>query len=121
MSVMDRFEPLTETDIRQLLKTSFNAFCAVDPMLVKECLDVLITPITKIVNKSISLDVFPRSKKAAFVKPLIIKKTVWTNILNNYRPVSNLTFLSQIIERAVTFCLNKYLFNNNVHELLVCL
>jgi len=35
------------------------------------------------------------------------------NILNNYRPVSNLIFLSKVIERAVDLHLNKYLINNN--------
>ena len=40
------------------------------------------------------------------------------NILNNYRPVSNLTFISKGIEKAVTFHLNKYLINNNLNESL---
>ena len=81
--MMDTFEPFTETDIRQLLKMSPNAFCAADPMptwLVTDCLDVLINPITNIVNKSLSLGVFPRSMKAALVKPLIKKTTLWTVI-----------------------------------------
>ena len=39
--------------------------------LVKDCLDVLINSITNIVNKSLSLSVYPRSMKAALVKPLI--------------------------------------------------
>ena len=67
---METFEPFTETDIRQLLKRSSNAFCAVDPMptwLVKDCLDVLISPITNIVNKSLSLGVLPRSMKDVLV------------------------------------------------------
>jgi hypothetical protein len=38
------------------------------------------------------------------------------NILNNYRPASNLTFLSKVIEKA--FHLNKYLINNNLKESL---
>ena len=82
MSMMDTFQPFTETDIRQLLKKSSNAFCAVDLMptwLVRECLNVLINSITNIVNKSLSLDVFPRSMKAAIVKPLI-KNTTFTVI-----------------------------------------
>ena len=65
-----------------LLKGSSNAFCAVDlnrTYLVKDCLDFLISPIKTIVNKSLSLDVFPRSIKAALVKPLL-KNTVWTII-----------------------------------------
>ena len=40
------------------------------------------------------------------------------NILNNYRPVSNLTFLSKVIENAVSFHLTKYLINNNLNESL---
>ena len=83
ISMMDTFEPFRENDIRQLLKRSSNNFFAVDPMatsLVKDCLDVLINPITNIVNKSLSLGVFPKSVKATLVKPLI-KTRVWTVIL----------------------------------------
>jgi len=86
--------------------------------LVKYCLDVLISPITNIVNKSLSLGVFPISIKAALVKPLIKKHTMDCNILNNYRPVSNLTILSNVIEKAVAFHLNKYLINNNLNKSL---
>ena len=60
--VMDTFKPFTEITIRQLLKTSSNAFCAVDPIptwFIKECLDVLISRITKMVDKSLSLDNIP--------------------------------------------------------------
>ena len=41
-----------------------------------------------------------------------------SNILNNYRNVSNLTFLSKVIERTFGFHLNKYLINNNLNESL---
>ena len=40
------------------------------------------------------------------------------SILNNYRPVSNLTFLSKVIEKAVAFHLNKYFIINNPNESL---
>ena len=57
--------------------------------------------------------------KATLVKPLIKKHTMDCNILNNYRPVSNLTFLYKVIEKAVAFHLNKYyLINNNLNESL---
>ena len=39
-------------------------------------------------------------------------------ILNKYIPVSNGTFLSKVIEKAVVFHLNKYLINNNLNESL---
>ena len=37
-------------------------------------------------------------------------------MLNNYILVSNFTYLSTIIEKAVAFHLNKYLINNNLNE-----
>ena len=40
------------------------------------------------------------------------------NILNNYRPVSSITFLSKVIEKAIAFQLNKYLINDNLNESL---
>ena len=64
------------------------------------------------------MGVFPRSTKAALVKPLIKQHTMDCNILNNYIPVSNLTCLSKVIEKAVAFHLKKYLINNNLNESL---
>ena len=40
------------------------------------------------------------------------------NNLINYRPVSNLTFSSKVIEKTVALHLNKYLINNNLNESL---
>jgi len=64
----------TVSEIKQLLKRSSNAFCEADPMptwFVNEYQDVLIDPIDKIVNTTLSSGVFPLSPKAALVKPLI--------------------------------------------------
>jgi len=83
MSMMDTFEPFIETDINKLPKGSSNVFCAVDilpTLLVKDCLDVLISLISNIVHKALSLGVFSRSMKAAFVNPLIKKHRMDCNI-----------------------------------------
>jgi len=66
MSMIDRGKALTGTNIRQLLKRLSNAFCADNPLptwLMKGSQDVLISPITKILNKTLCLDVFLRSMK----------------------------------------------------------
>ena len=81
---------------------------------MKECMDVLISLMTKIVNKSLSMGVFPRSKEAVLIKPLI-KNSLDCNILNNYRSVSNVTFLSKFIKRGVAFHLNTYIININLN------
>ena len=82
--MMNIFESSTKTDIRQLLKWSSIAFCAFDPMptlLVKDYLGILISPSTKIVNKSLSLAVFPRSMKAALAKPLSLTYNIGSILL----------------------------------------
>ena len=81
-------------------------------------MDVLINPITNLVYKLLSLGVFSRSMKAALVKSLIKNHTMDYNILNNYRSVSNITFVSKVIESAVAFHLNKYSINNKLNESL---
>ena len=61
---------------------------------------------------------FLGSMKAALAKPLIKKHNMGCNMFNNYRPVSNLKFVSKVIEKAVVFHLNKYLININLNESL---
>ena len=77
---------------------------SVHSIAVKDCLAVMISTTTNIFNKSLSPGDFLRSMKAAPVKPLIIFKNQYE--LNNYRLVSNLTYLSKGIERAVAVHVN---------------
>ena len=55
--------------------------------------------------------------KAANLKSLIKKPNLDRNILSNYRPVFNYSFLSKIMERAVAYQLSKYLLVNNLNEI----
>ena len=54
----------------------------------------------KIVNMSLTQAMFPVSEKFAYVKPTIEGKADH-QCLNSYRPISNLSFLSKIIESVV--------------------
>jgi hypothetical protein len=100
--VLEVFSPLTENEVRELIRRTSNAFCAFDPVpayFLKQCQDILIKPMIKIVNMSLLKGVlfssfFSTFMKAALVKPLIKKSSSDRNILNNYRPISNLPFLS---------------------------
>ena len=87
--------------------------------LMKECLVVLISMITKVDKKLLSLAVFSRSMNVSIVKPLTKDNSLEYNILNNYRHASNATFVSKVIERGSDFFLSKYLVNNNLNELLL--
>jgi len=115
------FDFFSQQEIKKLFSKSSNAFCDLDPMptyLVKEHQNILIAPISKMINDSLSMGVFPHSMKIAHVKPLIKKHNLDQNVLKNYRPVSNLSFVSKLIERAVAIRLNTYLSDNCLNESL---
>lgn len=77
--------------------------------LLKKFVEILVIPITRLVNLSLLLDVFPDDMKFAVVIPLLKKPDLNPDVLNNYRPVFNLSFLSKVIERAVVKQLHAYL------------
>ncbi|KAJ8030498.1 Propionyl-CoA carboxylase alpha chain, mitochondrial [Holothuria leucospilota] len=98
----DNFRPVTELEILKIVSEFSNATCHSDPIptkLVKECLDELVSPITSIVNASLLHHTFPNIWKEGLVKPLL-KKTRLDPVYSNYRPVSNIPFLSKVIEKA---------------------
>ena len=57
---------------------------------------------------------FPSAFKSAIMKPLLKKTTLNLDILKNYRPVSNLSFLSKILEKVVLRQLSNHLLTNNL-------
>jgi len=61
------------------------------------------------VNASLLQGRLPSSQKHAIVMPLLKKPGLDTADMNNFRPVSNLSFLSKLIERAVANQLNEYI------------
>ena len=68
------------------------------------------------INVSLSSGQFPRSYSYELVKPLLKKKNADSEILKNYRPVSNLTFLSKFHEKVVAHLLFTYMSENGLHE-----
>ena len=69
-----------------------------------------------IVNCSLQMSIFPSAFKTAVVRPLLKMNNLNPDILNNYRPVSNFSFLSKILEKLVFNTLNYFLMKNNVSE-----
>ena len=79
---------------------------------LKEGAPVLASPITDLVNLSISLSLFPDDCKIAKLKPLY-KKEAKTKP-KNYRPISLLPLLSKIIERIIHNQTQEFLDKNNI-------
>ncbi len=99
---LSSFKPLSQDEVRKLIMKSKTTSCDLDPIpsdLLKECIDVILPILTKMVNLSLQSGVFPNEWKLALVIPLI-KKFGLDTIFKNYRPVSNLPFVSKLVERA---------------------
>ena len=77
--------------------------------LLFNCIDSIIDSITAIINDSLCSGTVPSCFKHAIVSPLIKKQGADAEVLKNYRPVSNLPFISKILEKVVAFQIHAYL------------
>jgi hypothetical protein len=98
------FLPATTTEVRNAILSSSNSTCDLDLIptkLLKSCLDSLLFPITTLINFSLAEGTFPSSFKTALVKPLLKKYSLPREDMASYRPISNLNFISKILERII--------------------
>ena len=75
-----------------------------DPLPANQLTDNItriVPAITRITNTSLDEGVMPKSLKHAIVRPLLKKPSLDKDTLSSYRPVSNLTQLSKVIEKVV--------------------
>ena len=84
---------------------------------LKECKAELVPHINDIVNMSLRESMIPKSLKTDLIRPLLKKTVLDSDILTNYRPVSNLTFISKVIEKGISGRLNEHLINNSLFDL----
>ena len=93
--------------------------CDLDPIpspLFLGCLDKLTPVITDIINTSLISGVVPQCFKLALMKPLLKKSNLDPELLKNYHLVSNLPFLSKVLERVVLTQLMTHLEAHNLME-----
>ena len=70
--------------------------------------------LTAICNASINSGVVPSALKSAIVVPVLKKKNLEPNDSKNYRPISNLPFVSKLLERVIASQLTFYLNTNHL-------
>ena len=76
--------------------------------------NVSISPLIAMCNASLLEGHLPVSQRHAIITPLIKKPHLDAADVKNYRPVSNLTFVSKVVERLVSGRLVGYLQENNL-------
>ena len=110
------FHTVTEADVSKIMNLMASKQCTLDPCptyLVKECNKELLPYITHLINMSLECGQFPEIWKRAVVKPLI-KKANLAAVYSNYRPVSNLSFISKLCEKVVINQLQQHIETNNL-------
>ena len=94
------------------IKTAFHD--VLPAYVLKQVIDSLLPYICQLVNKSLSTGSVEGLKQAV-VNPLLKKVGSDPELLKNYRPVSDLLFLSKLIERVVDKRLFDHMSLNNLH------
>ena len=101
-SALSAFHVVTICEIVAMLKKVQPKHCDLDPTpmwLVKKAAVVLAPVLCQMCNASLSSGTLPESQKHAIVRPLLKKPKLDPDDLNSYRPISNLTFTSKLVER----------------------
>jgi hypothetical protein len=98
------FQPVSEDQLRKIVSKANATSSDVDPVptkIVLACLNILLPVLVKIVNSSLQSASVPVTFKTAVIKPLIKKSNLDPNVCKNFRPISNLPYMSKLLERVV--------------------
>ena len=112
-----RFESVTEDDVKKYIRLSKKTFCLLDPINVAKvttAYEASAVFIAKIINACFNESNFVSSEKLALLNPQLKKAGLDCENLSNYRPVSNLSFLSKLIERATLDQLVSFIDTNKI-------
>uniref|UniRef100_A0A3B1KDT3 Reverse transcriptase domain-containing protein n=1 Tax=Astyanax mexicanus TaxID=7994 RepID=A0A3B1KDT3_ASTMX len=116
---LSHFSLLSTDEILHLLHSNNPTTCPLDPLpssLFQTIAPDLLPFITHIINTSLSSGHVPSTFKTARVVPILKKPTLDSLDVGNYRPVSLLSFLSKVLERAVYNQLSLFLTQNNLQD-----
>ena len=93
--------------------------CSLDPIptwLVKSCFEELKCTLLHIINKSLLVEnTFPATLKHSIITPSIKYKDGDSEDYNNYRPISNTTFLGKMLEKIALVQINCHIEKYNLH------
>ena len=114
---LQEYKLVTVRETKEIVMAAPCKFCNLDPFPtagVKKLINCLASPITVIINKSLSSGYVPTSMKKALVRPGLKDSSLDPEMNSSYRPVSNLSFLSKVMERVVNNQLDEHLEANSL-------
>lgn len=80
--------------------------------VIKSSIEIIVKPLTFIMNRSFEEGIFPENLKIAIIEPIHKKGNI--EDLNNFRPISILSSFSKIFEKVLYNRLSKFFLKFNV-------
>ena len=115
---LNSFTPVTTEEVIRSLNKSLIKACELDPLpkaLLKRVGENPDPHLTSFMNESINSGTFSNILKQALLLPLL-KKVNLDCIFKNYRQVSNLSFISKLLERINSSQLVQYTTSTGNNE-----
>jgi len=116
-ATLNCFQLYTEADVAKVITAAPSKSCELDPIptdILRQFLPVLLPYITKMCNASLKQGILPTTQRSTIVTPRLKKAGSDPADVRDYRPISNLTFMSKVVERLVCRQLVAYLEQNGL-------
>ena len=113
--------PTTEKELERIIRDYPRKTCSLDHCpsnVLKKTLQCQLSYLVALVNSSFDHGKFPFKLRTAVMKPLLKKENLDLNVFKNYRPVSNIAFISKVLEQVAVKRLTNHL---DINGLPVCL
>jgi hypothetical protein len=106
------FPSINVDDVIDAVRKLPDKSSAADPMptnVLKQVIDLIAPYFTELFNRSLAAGHFPSAFKEAFITPIIKKTGLDSTDVGSYRPISNLSVVSKLLERIVARQVMAYL------------
>ena len=104
--VLRVIRPLTVIDVVAVIRSLPDKECRSYPLptyVLKDKVVVMAPFLVELMNRSLVLGVVPSVFKSAYITPLLKKADLDQDDAKSYRPISNLSVLSKLLERLVAW------------------
>jgi hypothetical protein len=118
-SKMSTFSLITDNDLVEIILKSQTKSSPVDPIpatLLKTVIPAVLPLFRLIVAQSLETGTFPEQFKTATVRPLLKKHILDASVLKNYRPISQLPFISKVLQCVVHRQRHEYMRNQGLYD-----
>jgi hypothetical protein len=117
-SVLEDFNFVTQIEMERVIMKSPTKSSKSDVLptwLLKQFWPNVAPVVTELVNSCLKYGL-PDNYKHALIVPLIKKRNLDRNVMSNYRPVSQLPFISKVVERIVAAQLMRHMALNKLFD-----